>query len=80
MWVGSIKNQKTKSHSSTLGYRSPGMHGSTFDRREYVASCVALYRRTGAQTGRRFGTGAACCSRGLEGQAISGVRTYWLRR
>ena len=46
------QTSKTKSPSSTPCYRSSGMRGSAFDRREYVASCVALYRRTGAQTGR----------------------------
>jgi hypothetical protein len=44
------QTSKTKSHSSTLCDGSPGTRGSTFDRREYVASCVALYRRMRAPT------------------------------
>jgi hypothetical protein len=43
------QTSKTKSHSSTLCDGSPDMRGSAFDRREYVASCVALCRRMRAQ-------------------------------
>jgi hypothetical protein len=52
MRVRSIKLKKTKWRPSTLCYGSFGMRGSAFDRREYAASCVALYRRIGAQTAR----------------------------